>query len=210
MQTLGYYVTHPDAIIYVTATALLYPVLILEVILLAYALFEAGRFTAEMIGRARKRTLPAMRHAAEKAHEALQKGDGAATLAHLQVGLGHGRYTRRFAAALTEDDLSRTHLLKLLNDTEIDASRRLERTRMLVRFGPILGLMGTLIPISPALVALAQGDVQTLSDNLVVAFSTTVVGLLIGGLGYLVSTVRDRVYTQDMSDIEYALEILEA
>jgi biopolymer transport protein ExbB/TolQ len=80
---------------------------------------------------------------------------------------------------------------------------------MLVRLGPILGLMGTLIPISPALVGLAQGDVQTLSDNLVVAFSTTVVGLLIGAIGYVVSTVRERKYLQDISDIEYALEITE-
>jgi biopolymer transport protein ExbB/TolQ len=210
METIGYYVTHPDAVIYVTANALLYPVLILEVVLLVYALFEAGRFTAEMGARFRKRKLAVTRSSAEKAHEALMKGEGAAALAHLQVGLQHGRYARRFAGALSESDLTRTHLLKLLNDTELDASRRLEHTRMLVRFGPILGLMGTLIPISPALVALAQGDVQTLSDNLVIAFSTTVVGLLIGGIGYLVSTVRDRVYTQDMSDIEYALEILEA
>jgi biopolymer transport protein ExbB/TolQ len=69
--------------------------------------------------------------------------------------------------------------------------------------------MGTLIPISPALVGLAQGDVQTLSDNLVIAFSTTVVGLLIGGIGYGISTVRERVYTRDVNDIEYALEIAE-
>jgi len=71
----------------------------------------------------------------------------------------------------------------------------------------MLGLMGTLIPISPALVGLAQGDVQTLSDNLVIAFSTTVVGLLIGGIGYVISTVRERTYLQDIGDIEYALEI---
>ena len=80
---------------------------------------------------------------------------------------------------------------------------------MLVRIGPMLGLMGTLIPIAPALVGLAQGDVQTLSDNLVIAFSTTVVGLLIGGVAYVVSAVRDRLYTQDVSDIEYVLDLLE-
>jgi len=73
----------------------------------------------------------------------------------------------------------------------------------------MLGLMGTLIPISPALVALAQGDTQTLSDNLVIAFSTTVVGLLIGGLAYAMSMVRDRMYALDVSDIEYVLDSLE-
>ena len=208
MESIGYYLTHPDAIIYVTASALLYPVLIAEVVALVFAVFEAGRFTAEMIQRARKRHLSTIREAAERAQQALDGGDADKAIEQLHVALGHPRYARRFAFALTPGDLSRTHLLKLVNDTELDASRRLERTRMLIRFGPILGLMGTLIPISPALVALAQGDVQTLSDNLVIAFSTTVVGLLIGGIGYGVSTVRDRLYTQDMSDVEYALEIL--
>ncbi len=77
---------------------------------------------------------------------------------------------------------------------------------MLVRIGPILGLMGTLIPISPALVGLAQGDVDTLSNNLVIAFSTTVVGLLIGGIAYVITTVRDRYYRQDIVDIEYLFD----
>ena len=66
--------------------------------------------------------------------------------------------------------------------------------------------MGTLIPISPALVALAQGDTQTLSANLVVAFSTTVVGLIIGGTGYICSIIRERMYAQDLADLEYVLE----
>ncbi len=73
----------------------------------------------------------------------------------------------------------------------------------------MLGLMGTFIPISPALVGLAQGNVQALANNLLIAFSTTIIGLLIGGLGYTMSAVRDRRYTQDISDIEYALDLME-
>lgn len=208
MNTIGYYFTHPQAIIYAVATALLYPVLVAEVLALAWCLFEAGRFTVELIGRIGKRSLTATRAAAGHAQAALESGRPDEAIEHLTIALKHGRYGRRFTAMLAEGDLGRTELMKLLNDVEIEASRRLERTRMLVRIGPMLGLMGTLIPISPALIGLAQGDVQTLSDNLVIAFSTTVVGLLIGGIAYLVSTVRDRLYTQDVSDIEYALERL--
>ncbi len=40
--------------------------------------------------------------------------------------------------------------------------------------------MGTLIPLSPALEGLANGDVATLTDNLRLAFSITVLGLLVG------------------------------
>ena len=67
-----------------------------------------------------------------------------------------------------------------------------------------LGLMGTLIPLSPALEGLADGDVATLADNLRVAFSITVLGLLVGALAFAISLVRERLYGQDYSDLEYA------
>lgn len=209
MEGLGYYFTHPQAIIYAIATALLYPVLIAEVIALGWCVFEAGRFTIEVAQRVHRRSLDMLRIDAKAAQAALAADKPQEAIGHLQHGLAGGRYGRRFAARLAPDLLTRVELLKLLNDVELEAARRLERTRVLVRIGPMLGLMGTLIPISPALVALAQGDVQTLADNLVIAFSTTVVGLLIGGIAYFISTVRDRLYTQDVSDIEYALELLE-
>jgi len=69
--------------------------------------------------------------------------------------------------------------------------------------------MGTLIPLAPALTGLAEGNTQMLTDNLKIAFSVTVIGLLIGGLGFIVSIVRDRFYQQDISDLEYILELLE-
>ncbi|MDO8847315.1 MAG: MotA/TolQ/ExbB proton channel family protein [Coriobacteriia bacterium] len=209
IDTLGYYLTHPDAVIYEVATALLYPVLIAEVIALLIVIFEAGRFTVEALGRVRKRSLGTIRTSGQSARDALADGKTEDALGHLGTALAHGRYGRRFVSLLSADTTSRTEFLKLLNDVELEAARRLERTRMLIRIGPMLGLMGTLIPISPALVGLAQGDVQTLSDNLVIAFSTTVVGLLIGGVAYAVSAIRDRLYTQDVSDIEYVLDLLE-
>jgi len=209
MESLGYYLTHPQAIIYAVATALLYPVLIAEVLALVWCIFEAGRFTVELVKRGRKRSLDKLRISARAAQSAQAEGKPQEAIEHLKHGLRAGRYGIRFASRLAPDLLNRVELLKLLNDTEHEAASRLARTRVLVRIGPMLGLMGTLIPISPALVALAQGDVQTLADNLVIAFSTTVVGLLIGGIAYFVSTVRDRLYTQDVSDIEYALELLE-
>jgi len=49
--------------------------------------------------------------------------------------------------------------------------------------------MGTLIPLSPALAGLARGDVEQLSDNLRVAFSITVLGLLIGAIAFGISLV---------------------
>jgi biopolymer transport protein ExbB/TolQ len=92
---------------------------------------------------------------------------------------------------------------KLLADFDYGSVKRLERTRILVRLGPAIGLMGTLIPLSPALSALAKGSVSNLADNLRVAFSVTVLGLMVGAIAFAVSLIRDRLYSQDLSDLEY-------
>jgi len=105
-------------------------------------------------------------------------------------------------------DIFSINLEKLLQKLEIMVSKRLERTRVMVRLGPMFGLMGTLIPMGPALVALTKGDVNTLASSLIIAFGTTVVGLLIGGVSYLISMVRTRWYKDDMNDIHYICEVL--
>ncbi|BBB30865.1 MotA/TolQ/ExbB proton channel family protein [Neptunomonas japonica] len=74
------------------------------------------------------------------------------------------------------------------------ANRRLERTDLLARGGPILGLMGTLIPLGPGLTALSAGDIDILATALTVAFDTTVVGLLVGLFAYCISRIRRRWY----------------
>lgn len=209
MSSVGYYVTHPQAIIYVVASALLYPVLFAMLLSFIYIMVEFGRFTWEVTVAYRGRRLANIESAAKAAKEEVAAGKPAEAMKRL-AGLRCGRYFTYYFKDLGDgSDLSRRTLLKHLADTELRITRTLEHTRVFVRFGPILGLMGTLIPISPALVGLAKGDISTLSSNLVVAFSVTVVGLLTGGLGYLMSAVRDRRYSQDISDVEYALEIME-
>lgn len=211
LKSAWYFTSHPDAIIYTVASALLYPVLFIEVLALLYTVFEFGRFTLEMAARAfgPRRSLTALEHGAKETVALFEAGkhpEAASALA----SVARGWLAKRFAADLGDgSDLSRVRMVKVLADLELVMTRRLERTRLFVRFGPILGLMGTLIPISPALVGLAKGDIQTLSSNLVIAFSTTVVGLMIGGLSFWMSAVRDRLYTQDVSDIEYVLDLVE-
>ena len=69
--------------------------------------------------------------------------------------------------------------------------------RVLMKLGPAFGLMGTLIPLGPALVGLASGDLETLAHNLMIAFSTTVVGLTVSSLAFLAATFRKRFATRD-------------
>lgn len=71
---------------------------------------------------------------------------------------------------------------------------RIERVDVLARVGPMLGLMGTLIPLGPGLSALGRGDVAALAAAVTVAFDTTVVGLAVGIVGFALGRVRRRHY----------------
>ena len=89
-----------------------------------------------------------------------------------------------------------------LDSFEAYAPRRLERADLLARSGPILGLMGTLIPLGPGLSALGSGNIDILATALTVAFDTTVIGLLVGLVAYLISRMRRRWYEQTWRALE--------
>ncbi len=95
---------------------------------------------------------------------------------------------------------------KLLESEEIKAAKKLEKTDIVTRLGPTLGLMGTLIPMGPGLAALGGGDIQGLAQAIIVAFDTTVVGLAAGGLAYVISKIRRRWYEEDLSNLEVMAE----
>jgi len=97
---------------------------------------------------------------------------------------------------------------KLLQDYELRISKEFEKLRLIVKLAPMLGLMGTLIPLGPALMGLSAGNIQQLATNLTVAFSTTVLGLFSSGIAYAILLIKRRWYMQDLSDMEYVVEVL--
>ncbi len=91
---------------------------------------------------------------------------------------------------------------KLVENEEIKAMKGIEKTDIVTRLGPTLGLMGTLIPMGPGLAALGSGDINTLAQAIIIAFDTTVVGLAAGGIAYVVSKVRRRWYEEYISNLD--------
>ena len=90
----------------------------------------------------------------------------------------------------TERTLPEGTLEHLVLESEERVRRSLTGPRMLVRVGPSVGLVGTLIPMGASLAALASGNLGGMAGQMVVAFTTAIVGLATGTLAYVVATVR--------------------
>ena len=103
---------------------------------------------------------------------------------------------------------SPAHVSRLLADYEILADKDLATSKTLSKMGPMLGLMGTLIPMGPALVGLSTGDIASMAYNMQVAFATTVVGLFAAAIGFITQQVKQRWYLQDMTNLEFLSEML--
>lgn len=97
---------------------------------------------------------------------------------------------------------------RLVSNFEVDAAKELSGSRILMKLGPMLGLMGTLIPMGPALVGLAAGDISSMAYNMQVAFATTVVGMLIAAVGVATLQVRQRWYARELNNLEYVKTML--
>ena len=103
---------------------------------------------------------------------------------------------------------SPAQIQRLLANFEIAADKDLAISKTLTKLGPIIGLMGTLIPMGPALAGLASGDIASMAYNMQIAFATTVVGLVAGAVGFLTQQVKQRWYLQDMTNLEFLSELL--
>lgn len=200
-----------EEILFDVSEALRVPVLVLALLALVVVVIEAGALLMEVAKR-RRRDLWALERAVEECRGRLLAGTPAPALAAL-LPFAWNRQMEEAMAGIVEQygqPGAEARIAKRLAEYDYRSLRKLERTRILVRMGPALGLMGTLIPLSPALAGLADGDVATLSDNLRVAFSVTVAGLLVGAFAFGISLIRDRLYAQDYSDVEYVAARLTA
>ena len=95
---------------------------------------------------------------------------------------------------------------KLLLDEEKHYVGRVRVSDLISKIAPMFGLMGTLIPLAPGLIALGQGDTKTLSDSLLIAFDTTVAGLVSAAVALFISSIRKSWYAGYSSSLEAVME----
>ncbi|MEW6662153.1 MAG: MotA/TolQ/ExbB proton channel family protein [Bacillota bacterium] len=190
--------------LHVIAQSLLIPCIIGLIIMLVQAFLHLGGLAAEHQQRRRERSIPlgellnALPEGPRlpEAVMALNLPPRLREVLSNFTGQGHLPYPAR--RVLAEN---------LLAQEELWAAKVLEKTDLIVKLGPILGLMGTLIPLGPGLAALGQGDINALAQAVVVAFDTTVAGVAAGGIAYLVSKVRRRWYAEHLNSVEALLDL---
>jgi len=193
---------------FMISNSLLYPVIIILLGLVAWSLISIGQLISEYASR--NRDIAKLKVGCRDAKKYMQMQDYKKAAEALRSS-GSNDFLRSFLNDLTEslkENKFAVEAEKLLQDYELRIAKELEKAKLVVKLGPMFGLMGTLIPLGPALMGLTAGNIQQLATNLVVAFSTTVLGLLSGGIAYTISLVKKRWYTQDLSDMEYVVEVL--
>ncbi len=189
------------------SSGLLIPTIAVLLFMLALSLMELGGLLVEALTERRqmKVNLPELINT-------FQEKDVAEIIKQVE-GI---RLFRRQKAAISEliqnKDLPSASMQalarRLLTSEELNYVRITNRTDLVTRLGPMLGLMATLIPLGPGLIALGEGDPRILADSLLTAFDATVTGLAAGGIAFAVSRYRKRWYEDYLSTLEAIMESL--
>ena len=187
------------SLIYLIASSLLYPVLFLLVALVVYIVISSGSFFAEWLERLRL-----VKYFPERLPRLIREGNDQNFFPH-RVN-SYLEDLRLLLNKVSQPD--GVEIENILQETSLRTWKSLDRIRMIIRIGPSLGLIGTLIPMGTGLAALGQGDMTGLSSDLVIAFTTTVVGLAVGIVAYFFYTIKRRWVEEDIKNIELATEIL--
>lgn len=188
-------------ILFGIANSLLIPDIILLIILFVRAIMLAGSFYGQFItNRKNMAKLQPMidklkDHDTQALVDLLPKRNNALVIPYMRDILEHG----------ADEDFAEYTIANF----EILVTKDLTVSRLLAKMGPVLGLVGTLIAMSPALVGLSTGDIGGMAYNMQVVFATTVVGLVISAVGLITLQYKQRWYAKDVNNLLYISRVLQ-
>ncbi len=193
--------------IHALSQVLLVPVMVVLLLLAAYAVVELGSLVVEGLSERRRFKAVVSR---------FTRAVSDAAPAQVEAVIEDSGLLRRQRSALAEvfsmrdarPDVREALAARLLAEEELRYRRTLMRSDFATRIAPMFGLMGTLIPLGPGVMALSGGDMATLSNSLAVAFDTTVAGLIVSAVAFGISKLRRHWYEDYMSALEAAMNIV--
>ena len=186
----------------VISQSLSIPVLIILVIIVIISIIVLGGFISEYASR-KKVNIATISDGIFSISQANSIEELKNTISNMKIPKSQKRILTEIVGTKNLDKFSREALArKLVENEEEKIDKSLEKTDIITRIGPTLGLMGTLIPMGPGLAALGSGDINVLAQSLTVAFNTTIVGIGSGALCYIISKIRRRWYDKYISDLD--------
>ena len=196
--------TYLSDVLHAVAQSILAPDIILLLVFIAYALFSIGSAIAEVFSERRHfkvampQFLAALMAAKEEDIPAVVEASGLLR-----------RQKEALMTVYNYRDLPGDALIalvkRLVNEEESHYDRIVGRDGMAAKVAPMLGLMGTLIPLGPGVQALGQADTAALSASLLVAFDTTVAGLVTAAICLVVGKIRNTWYSDYLSALDASM-----
>lgn len=194
-----------QTIIYIISSSLLIPVMFLLVFLLLWMLFISGMLLSEWIERKKLKKIVNINLLLDGVAEKKKIPEEYFEYFSLYVK----SYFKRLNELISlKDKLFEIKVENLLQEKELNMLKELDKIKMVIRIGPSLGLMGTLIPMGTGLASLGQGDITKLSSSLIIAFTTTVVGLGLGVVAFFYGSIKERWIQEDMKNMEVFTETI--
>ena len=186
----------------VISQSLTIPVLVILLIIVIISIITLGGVISEYTSR-RKVPVGTVRDLIYEINSAASIDALKGIIENAEIPKSQKKVLIEIASSSALDQNSREALArKLVEYEEEKIDKTLQRTDIITRVGPTLGLMGTLIPMGPGLAALGAGDVNTLAESLTLAFNTTIVGIGSGALCYVIGKVRTGWYDRYLSDLD--------
>ena len=186
-------------LLFLVSDSLLIPDIIVLLVLFVRALFLVGSFYNQYITKYKneRQLRPILNELTPERMEALQ-----AALPEKDNSL-YIKYLRAILARPADD----TYADYMITNFENDAEKDVVTSKLLAKVGPVLGLIGTLIAMSPALTGLSQGDISKMASNMQVVFATTVVGLVVSLVGLVTLQFKQRWYAKEVNQLDYITRI---
>ncbi len=175
-------ITWLENLMYEVSGLFLAPVLLLLAVLFAYSFFLTGAFFMQALQR--KKALPQYLISLQ------QLANGKTPIAIPGYPL--------LSLSVHDHDVDRDQL-------DIEALKQLEGVRSISRLAPMLGLIATMVPMGPALKSLSDGNIQGISENLVVAFSAVIFGLVISSITFWIASYKKRWLAIELVDVDRSL-----
>ncbi|MBQ7928030.1 MAG: MotA/TolQ/ExbB proton channel family protein [Methanobrevibacter sp.] len=190
----------------VISQSLTIPVLVILLIIVIISIISLGGLIAEYTSR-KKVPVGAIRDLIYQINAAESQEKLLNVISSAKIPKAQKKVLTEIASSDSLGKDSREALARKLFEFEEEKTMsNLQKTDIITRIGPTLGLMGTLIPMGPGLAALGAGDINTLASSLTVAFNTTIVGIGSGALCYVIGKIRSGWYDRYLSDLDALID----